>query len=101
MKILSIVLSVYFILLSGIACADELESSLTDNQIVKAISATDSGCCDDVCSPLCVCACSAGFTFSLDSYPGPLSTLNIKLETAYKQRSYSSISYPLFQPPKA
>ena len=100
MKILTLILSMYVMLLTGVSCPDTMKSSVTKSTIVKALDSSDSDCQGDLCSPFCSCTCCVGF-----SKPNSVKVETIIPEVIlagipYQQKSYTSESYPLFQPPR-
>ncbi|HXI01165.1 MAG TPA: DUF6660 family protein [Sphingobacteriaceae bacterium] len=101
MKILTILLSIYVMLLTGVSCPDEMEFSKDQYSTVQTHTTDQGHCPGDVCSPFCSCACSVAFT--------KVSTVKIQrithepgaLNSYYQQKAYSSETCPPFLPPRA
>ncbi|MET2995102.1 DUF6660 family protein [Flavobacterium columnare] len=107
MRLLYIILSVYFLILSGLPCLDMIEDersmaqSITTNLQDKNHSHTD----DDLCSPFCVCNCCGTQILvyqSIISYDfETFSIINTKnKESLYKSVFYTNFYNSIWQPPK-
>ncbi|MCH4830183.1 MULTISPECIES: DUF6660 family protein [Flavobacterium] len=108
MRLLYIILSIYFLVLSGLPCLDMIEhdismaKDLQSDQHSKNHSHKED---DDLCSPFCVCNCCGIQVLvyqSIISYD--LETFSI-IKTENKESLYKSVFYTNFynniwQPPK-
>ena len=101
MKIFTLILSMYVMLLTGVSCDDALyEPSASQSTTFTAHENDATDCIIDLCSPFCSCTCCVGF-----NKPKVVLTTTILPEVAlakiiYTEKAYSSERHPLFQPPR-
>lgn len=105
MKFISVILSVIFLGLSFVPCAD---SMTPDRSLQKAATEAHHGGEDhhhhtDFCSPLCVCGCCGTTVAQLD--PGTefiIKTIGIRTseKTIFRESLPSDLYYPIWEPPK-
>jgi len=103
MKWFAILLSVFMIVISCIPCADAAPE-IDNHAPTIIISNTDSQDhlpAADLCSPLCICNCCAGF--ALQTTPQKTSVLIIKTITpapVHRSVAIPNPSFSIWQPPK-
>lgn len=103
MKWLAVILSIYMVLLSCIPCADAapIEDTTKVTHVASQPDTTDHAPAADLCSPLCICNCCAGFalqtnlkkvnpTFFIALIPAPI----------YRHVAVLQPSFAIWQPPK-
>ena len=100
-KALAVFLSIYIVLLSGMACADEVIHHLSPN---TEISQATNDCCPndaDHCSPFCHCqCCHASFQVSGQPFEcSEIMTVFIYHENAFHFKSIDLFDFLI--PPKA
>lgn len=100
MRILTFILSLYVILLTGVACPDTMETSVDQASIIQAADVGNSNCEGDLCSPFCSCTCCVGFSKPSTLKVNTVIPEQILARIPYKQKSYTSERYPLLQPPR-
>ncbi|WP_442952245.1 DUF6660 family protein [Pedobacter sp. CAN_A7] len=100
MKILSIVFSIYVMLLTGVACADELRFSDNDNAEIASYN-IHVEFCGDHCSPFCACACCVGFTNAPGIIVQPITKHVVQTSFFYLDEHFKASKYSFLQPPRA
>lgn len=103
MKWFAILLSIYLIVLSGIPCADAASAADTLGQTsINADShSTGHSPAADLCSPLCICTCCAGFALQTATQKVSPAVFKITIPApAYVSVAVSYPSFSIWQPPK-
>ncbi len=101
MKWLAILLSIYLIILSCIPCADAAPGADTMEQTITNSNSTDHFPAADLCSPLCVCNCCAGFALQATAQKVSPAVFEIAIPApAYRSVAVSQPSFSIWQPPK-
>ncbi|WP_431844516.1 DUF6660 family protein [Pedobacter immunditicola] len=100
MKIFTLILSMYVMLLTSVACADEYRFSQNEN---LAITSYDIHVefCGDQCSPFCSCACCVGFTNSARIVVQPVTKHVVKTPFFYLDKHFQASKHSFLQPPRA
>lgn len=102
MKILSLILAIYFFDLSVKTCADS--AMAVDNCQTVSCVHLEAGHADhhtaDSCSPLCTCSCCGGVTLVYESSPDFKADFTLLHKPLYSENPISEISYSIWQPPK-
>ena len=101
MKVLSIILSLYVLVLTTIPCVDRPFAKITPQSEYCGTASDHLGHDDDSCSPFCVCNCCGNHVVSIEklglskifSYPGEKIT---PTTISFKSNLFRSI----WQPPK-
>jgi len=106
-KSVCLLFAVYVFALALYPCADKgtCTDDSTPRDLVVAIYNQGHGNEEqDVCSPLCICACCSA-QVQLSSTTTPSSFIhwapNTLIKTAYQENGYMATSYSIWQPPKA
>ncbi|MFK6999275.1 DUF6660 family protein [Flavobacterium oreochromis] len=106
MRLLYIILSVYFLILSGLPCLDTIEhersiaKSATSDHSHKGHTHTD-----DLCSPFCTCNCCGTqvlvyqsiISYDFENLP---TIITERKESLYKSVFYTNFYNNIWQPPK-
>ncbi|MCW3116928.1 MAG: hypothetical protein JWM28_1010 [Chitinophagaceae bacterium] len=101
MKLLQIILSTYLIFLSVVPCTDT-EAGALDSETVISTTAGTQQQDNDLCSPLCVCSCCAGFSIAshLRNLPSVTIVLGEEPESIYFDPQIKELLRSFWQPPK-
>ncbi|WP_394336222.1 DUF6660 family protein [Adhaeribacter arboris] len=103
MKWFAFILSIYMVVLPCVPCADAAPRMDTLEQTIIGM---DSSCPDetpagDLCSPLCMCSCCAGFALQNVTHKITLSSFPIPVLLPDYQAAFSPHPYfAIWQPPK-
>jgi hypothetical protein len=103
MKWFVYILSLYLLAISCIPCTDEVATLDNSTQTILLLTdtQTDASQETDLCSPLCVCSCCAGFVLSTVQHTLPKAIgFSQAIKSLYKQESLSCLSFSIWQPPK-
>jgi hypothetical protein len=101
LKVLSVILSIYFLSLTLIPCVDDHNGSCDHKKELakKDLDSHSSGI--DICSPLCICSCcGASLSIVLNSFFIPEITIPAVLNFQYIDQMNSGILNSFWQPPK-
>lgn len=103
MKWFAILMSIYMIVLSCIPCADAAPGVNTPEQTFISADAdsADHAPAADLCSPLCICTCCAGFALQTATPKVSPTFFNILVPApAYRPGAIPQPSFSIWQPPQ-
>ena len=100
MKFITLILSIYVMLLTGISCDDTFESVDTEATTIKAHDDTLTDCIIDMCSPFCACTCCVGFDKPRTFIANFIFPETVSRDIPYEESACSYKAPPLFQPPQ-
>jgi len=103
MKWLALLLSVFMIIVSCIPCADAApEIDAHAQTIIKLnTNSQDHLPAADLCSPLCICNCCAGFALQTTTQKTSFSITEVIIQaTIHRTVAVSKPSFSIWQPPK-
>ncbi|MGQ0827939.1 MAG: DUF6660 family protein [Bacteroidota bacterium] len=104
MRYFSFILSIYFLWLSTVSCADETYEHDNCQSVACAhiAAGNDNGddCADDACSPFCTCSCCHGFTLISNFSNKIIVSIESPSLNTYSENHLQEISRSIWQPPK-
>lgn len=99
MRLLSLILSIYVLILAGVPCSDFCQD---DHANLKEVIHHDADAHGELCSPFCMCSCCRAnmvfFAFEAFNISKP-SAYN-PVNPVFDQTAVFSFSLPVWQPPK-
>ncbi|WP_394344115.1 DUF6660 family protein [Rufibacter hautae] len=103
MKWFAILLSVFMIVISCIPCADAAPrvDTLAQTSINSNTGSEDHSPAADLCSPLCICSCCAGF--AMQTVTQKTSPLAVKVTIpvpVHRVVGVPTLSFSIWQPPR-
>jgi hypothetical protein len=100
MKVFHILLSVYILVLSSLACSD-MEATTSKNETAQISSSHTTSHEEEACSPLCICACCGSLAVHsserIQQKPQEIIFQNF---SPVEEKSVIDISLSVWQPPK-
>lgn len=103
MKRLAVIWSMYLVLLACLPCADVAPSERTAEVtcLASRASSSDQTPAADLCSPLCICNCCAGFALQTSLPKISLSVFSTTTPApVHRQVALVNPSFAIWQPPK-
>lgn len=102
MKILTLMLSLYVMLLNSMACADTVGFSADHDVTVTEYNYNAHvEFCGDQCSPFCACVCCVGCTSPPKVVAQPITADFTTTQFFYLDDHFQTAKYLLLQPPRA
>ncbi len=99
MRLISILFSVYMMLLVALPCAEMAEKDHSNNAPISQSSENHDDCND--CSPFCFCNCCASpMICHVEAIDLQVSIIARKQETSYPRLSITQRSGDIWQPPQ-
>ncbi|WP_370457636.1 DUF6660 family protein [Rufibacter sp. XAAS-G3-1] len=104
MKWFSLLLSVFMIVISCIPCADAAPrrvDTVAQTSININTDSEDHSPVADLCSPLCICNCCAGFALqAITQKPSPFIVKVTTPVPVYRVAGVPTLSFSIWQPPR-